>query len=100
MIALDGIATGVAYVSLKTSACREVKLTPFAVGPDPGSQRQAYRMLFDEVLTRERVVEIRAYLQQQRALGSQRFRQQMEAMLGRCAQVRPVHRPVTEKKGL
>lgn len=70
------------------------------LGIDPASRRQAYQRLFDETLTPERIAEIRAYLQQQRALGSQRFQQQVEAMLGRCAQVRPAHRPVAEQKGL
>jgi putative transposase len=55
--------------------------------------------LFDEVLTPERVAEIRAYLQRQRALGSERFQPQVEAMLGRCAKVRPAHRPVPAKQG-
>ncbi len=64
------------------------------LGSDPASRWQAYKRLFDEILTPERVEEIRTYLQQQRALGSQRFQQQVEAMLGRCAQVRPAHRPV------
>jgi putative transposase len=70
------------------------------LGPDPAARQQVYRTLFDDVLTPERVTEIRAYLQQQRALGSERFQRQVEAMLGRCAQVRPAHRPVAEKKGL
>jgi len=70
------------------------------LGPDPASRQQAYRHLFDEVLSPERIAEIRAYLQQQRALGSERFQQQVEAMLGRCARVRPAHRPPADEKGL
>ena len=70
------------------------------LGPEPASRQQAYQQLFDEVLPPERVAEIRAYLQQQRALGGERFQQQVESMLGRCARVRPAHRPVAEKKGL
>jgi putative transposase len=73
------------------------------LGLDSAARQQAYRTLFDEVLTPERVAEIRAYLQQQRALGSERFQQQVGAMLGRCAKVRPAHRPgleKAEKKGL
>lgn len=70
------------------------------LGPDAASRQLAYQMLFDEVLTHERITEIRAYLQQQRALGSLRFQHQVEAMLGRCAQVRPAHRPFAEKKEL
>ena len=70
------------------------------LGSETASRQQAYQTLFDDVLAPERVADIRAYLQQQRALGSQRFQQQIEAMLGRCAQVRPAHRPASEKKGL
>jgi putative transposase len=70
------------------------------LGSEPVSRQQAYQTLFDEVLAPERIADIRAYLQQQRALGSQHFQRQIEAMLGRCAKVRPAHRPVLEKKGL
>ena len=70
------------------------------LGHEPAARQQVYRTLFDEVLTPERVAEIRTYLQQQRALGSERFQRQVEAMLGRCAKVRPAHRPAAEKKGL
>jgi putative transposase len=59
------------------------------LGSKPALRQQAYQTLFDEPLAPERIADIRAYLQQQRALGSQRFQQQIEAMLGRCAQVRP-----------
>jgi putative transposase len=69
------------------------------LGPDLAARQRAYRTLFDDVLTPERVTEIRAYLQQQRVLGSEPFQRQVEAMLGRCAQVRPAHRPVAEKNG-
>jgi putative transposase len=61
-------------------------------------QRQAaYRALFDEVLPPEQIAEIRVYIQQQRALGSDRFQAAVERKLGRCAVPRPAHRPRGEK---
>jgi len=72
-------------------------VTPHAVmlalGHDPADRAAGYRALFAEVLTDEVVAEIRAYLQQQRALGTDRFRAQVEAKLKRFAGVRPAHRP-------
>jgi putative transposase len=61
-------------------------------------QRQAaYRTLFDEVLPPKQIAEIRVYIQQQRALGSDRFQAAVERKLGRCAVARPAHRPRAEK---
>ena len=62
-------------------------------------RRAAYLALFDEVLDAQHVLELRAYLQQQRAFGSDRFQAAIQAQLGRCPQVRPAHRPI-KKKGL
>ena len=53
----------------------------------------AYRALFTQELSDERLVEIRAYVQQQKALGGARFQSQIEAALGRHMQIRPAHRP-------
>ena len=58
----------------------------------------AYRELFKEVLSAERLAEIRAYVQQQRVLGTPRFQREIEAMIGRCASVRPAHRPKRSNK--
>lgn len=63
------------------------------LGQDPMRRRDAYRALFKAALPEETLVEIRTYLQQQRALGTDRFRQRVEAELKRCASVRPAHRP-------
>lgn len=57
----------------------------------------AYRALFAHELSEERLVEIRAYVQQQKALGGARFQTQVEAALGRHVQVRPAHRPRLER---
>lgn len=53
----------------------------------------AYRELFKEALSADRLAEIRACVQQQRMLGAPRFQREIEAMIGRCASVRPAHRP-------
>jgi putative transposase len=57
-------------------------------------QRQAaYREIVAETISDDELTEIRAYVQQQRALGSNRFQAQIEAELRRCSIVRPPHRP-------
>jgi len=45
----------------------------------------------------EQIDEIRAYIQQQRALGTDRFQLAVEHKLGRCASIKPAHRPPAEK---
>lgn len=50
-----------------------------AQGAGPGARASAYRALFAEVLPGTRVEEIRSYLQQEKALGSDRFRFWAEA---------------------
>ncbi|MCO5054595.1 transposase [Thermomonas sp.] len=64
-----------------------------ALGPDPESRAMAYRSFFDEALADDMVAEIRCYLRQQRALGSDRFREWVEARTGRFATARPPGRP-------
>ena len=49
----------------------------------------AYRALFLEAIGEDRMSEIRAYVQQQRALGTSRFQAAIEAELQRVATVRP-----------
>lgn len=75
----------------------DLLVTPHAamleLGRDPAERTVAYRALFDEVMAGEVAAEIRAYLQQQRALGTDRFQAQVEAKLKRFAGVRPAHRP-------
>jgi len=63
------------------------------LGADPVSRCSAYRSLFENVIGDDRLAEIRAYVQQQRALGTPRFQREIEAILGRCVEVRPAHRP-------
>lgn len=66
-------------------------------GADASERCSAYRQLFKEVLGDARLAEIRAYVQQQRALGTIRFQREIEAMIGRCANVRAAHRPRRDK---
>jgi putative transposase len=72
-------------------------LTPGMAGAvsrsDPATRAGAYRTLIAEALSGETAIEIRMYLQQQRALGTERFRMRVEAELQRFAGVRPAHRP-------
>ena len=73
-------------------------LTPhpeyLALGSNPLTRASAYRALFAETLSGELVAEIRTYLQQQKVLGSDQFREWVEARTGRFAGVRPVGRPL------
>jgi putative transposase len=72
-------------------------LTPhsafLALAAEPADRARAYRALIAEALSDETVAEIRKYLQQQRALGTDVFRKRVEAELQRFAGVRPAHRP-------
>ena len=64
-----------------------------ALGPDRPAREAAYRRLFAEALPVSVVAEIRQYLQQQKALGSDRFRAWVETRTGRFATARPPGRP-------
>jgi putative transposase len=63
-----------------------------ALGPNVTERCVAYRALFNEAID-EQLAEIRAYVQQQRALGNDQFQRLIETELGRCTRVRPAHRP-------
>lgn len=54
----------------------------------------AYRALFLDVIGQDRLDEIRVYVQQQRAWGTNRFQAAIEAELQRVAKVRPKGRPI------
>ena len=72
-------------------------LTPhpeyLALGADSAARASAYRALFEEQLPDQLVAEIRHYLQQQKALGTDRFRAWVEARTGRFTGVRRAGRP-------
>jgi putative transposase len=67
--------------------------TYLALGRGEPDRRAAYCELLTEALPKDTLAEIRVYLQQQRALGTDRFREQVQAKLQRFAGVRPAHRP-------
>lgn len=82
---------------------RLLKLHSRYLAPDVTAKaRQAsYRELFDEVLDARRVAEIRAYPPAAAGLGERAFPVgDLEAPLGRCAKVRPAHRPAGAHKAL
>jgi putative transposase len=67
-------------------------LTPhpeyLALGSDAAARASAYRMLFADALPGDLVEEIRGYLQQQKVLGTDRFRSWVESRTGRFTEVR------------
>jgi len=64
-----------------------------ALGSTPIARCNAYLALFKDTISEDRLAEIRAYIQQQRALGTPRFQAVIEAELARIASVRPRGRP-------
>jgi putative transposase len=64
-----------------------------ALGSSSEQRAQAYRALFDLDIDPAVLRDIRAYVQQQRALGSPVFQSWVEATFGRHAKVRPANRP-------
>jgi putative transposase len=64
-----------------------------ALGASPAARSRAYKALFDEALSEELTARIRAYLQQEKALGSDRFQAWVQERTGRFAGLRPRGRP-------
>ena len=60
---------------------------------DPAARQTAYRELIREHLDEPQLIALRQHTQQQRAWGSDRFRQQIEALTQRAVSVRPRGRP-------
>ena len=63
------------------------------LGPTPAARQAAYRTLICEHLDEQQLAELRLHTRQQRAWGSDRFRQQIETLTQRAAGVRPRGRP-------
>ena len=70
-----------------------------ALGSDPVARREAYRQLVAEAHADDEIAAIRVYLQRQQALGTDRFQQQVSAMLGRRAGPGRSGRPRKPKLG-
>ncbi len=78
-------------------------LTPhpcyLALAGEPRARAEAYRAIVREGSDGAEIDSIRQHLQQQRALGSEGFRQMIEAKTRRFAGVRPAHRPRKPETG-
>lgn len=70
-----------------------------ALGSSSAARAAAYRALFFEALPDDLVLEIRSYLQQQKVLGTDRFRAWVEERTGRFSKVRPAGRPLGRSSG-
>jgi putative transposase len=64
-----------------------------ALGTTPDTRQAAYCALIDEQLEEKQLADLRQHTQQQRAWGSERFQQQIEALTQRSVSVRPRGRP-------
>jgi len=64
-----------------------------ALGTSVAERGRAFRVLLHESLSDEAIQEVRAYLQQQRALGRNDFQAMVEAKTHRFAGTRLAHRP-------
>jgi putative transposase len=90
---------GYAWSSYPANACgaEDPLVTPHAeylsLGPTVDTRRAAYRAMFREVIGDDRIREIRAYVQKQRALGTARFQEAVEAELERAAAIQGRGRP-------
>ena len=71
-----------------------------ALGATAVDRCHAYRVILGDAMPEDQLHEIRRYTQQQRALGTGRFQEMVQRELGRCAAVRPAHRPIGTQKAL
>ena len=75
----------------------DARLTPhagyLALGRDAGEREKAYRRVLVEALADDVLADIRAHMQQERALGSPAFRAMVERALNRPVELRPQGRP-------
>ena len=68
------------------------------LGANDTERQQAYRELFKAKLHLNDLDDLRAHTRQQKAWGSDRFRQQVEALAQRSAGIRPRGRPRSSDK--
>ncbi len=66
-----------------------------ALGTCPDTRLCAYRALFDDVLDRADADALRIHTQQNKAFGNDRFRERIEALIGRSMEVRTRGRPAS-----
>jgi putative transposase len=65
----------------------------FDAGRDEERRLTAYRGLFERAISDDELADIRAYVQQQKALGSPRFQARIAEQLARKVEVLPRGRP-------
>lgn len=70
-----------------------------ALGKTVRQRHEAYRLMFLDAISQDRLDEIRAYVQQQGALGSLRFQAAIEAQLQLAVVARPRGRPCRAQPG-
>ena len=70
-----------------------------ALGLDTTTRLRAYRALFEEALSSETQEALRAQTRQNKAFGNDRFRQQIETLVGRSMEVRSRGRPRAAQLG-
>lgn len=84
--------------------CADPLVTPHeclvGLGSNAATRASAYRAHVALGIADKQLADIRNYVQQQRALGSERFQAQIELELARCASVRPQGRPRARPKGI
>jgi putative transposase len=72
-------------------------LTPhplyLALGADPQTRQTAYRTLFRNAIPDDELAAIRAHIEQERALGTERFQREIEQVLERAVRLRGPGRP-------
>jgi putative transposase len=64
---------------------------------DQATRALAYRKLFEQPLASHNIEAIRSHLNKDCALGSSKFQDEIEAVLGRCAKITPQGRPQKPK---
>ena len=64
-----------------------------ALGQNPAERASHYRAWLDAGIAPEELLQLRIYVQQERALGNERFQRMVEITLGRPAAARPRGRP-------
>jgi putative transposase len=90
-------SSAAAHGGYRTNPLLTPHATYIALGTHATERAAAYRTLLRETVSDDELHAIRAYLQQQRALGRDSFRVMVETKAKRFAGIRPAHRPPRPK---
>ncbi|WP_196487365.1 hypothetical protein [Burkholderia cepacia] len=90
-------SSAAAHVGLRYDPLLTPHPAEAALGLTTAERGATYRALLHEALSDDDLLAIRAYLQQQRALGNDAFKAMVEAKPQRFAGIRPAHRPPRRK---